>query len=44
VVAALKAEPPKGLVWRYDPMPKEKHSTIYDPSVRTGLPWLLPPR
>lgn len=44
VVAALKAKPPKGLVWRYDPMPKEHHSTIYDPSAKAGLPWLFPPR
>ena len=44
VVAALKAKPPKGLLWRYDPMPKEHHSTIYDPSAKAGLPWLFPPR
>jgi predicted alpha/beta superfamily hydrolase len=44
VVAALKAEPPKGLLWRYDPMPGEHHSTIYDPSAKAGLPWLFPPR
>ncbi len=44
VVAALKAAPPKGLVWRYDPQPKEHHSTIYDPSAKAGLPWLFPPR
>lgn len=44
VVAALKAAPPEGLTWRYDPMPGEHHSTIYDPSAKAGLPWLFPPR
>ncbi len=44
VVAALKAAPPKGLAWRYDPQPNEHHGTIYDPSAKAGLPWLLPPR
>jgi predicted alpha/beta superfamily hydrolase len=44
LVAALKTKPPKGLVWRYDPMPKEHHGTIYDPSAKAGLPWLFPPR
>jgi predicted alpha/beta superfamily hydrolase len=44
VVAALKAAPPKGLVWRYDPQPDAHHSTIYDPSAKAGLPWLFPPR
>jgi predicted alpha/beta superfamily hydrolase len=44
VVAALKAKPPKGLAWRYEPMPKEHHSTIYDPSAKAGLPWLFPAR
>lgn len=44
VVAALRAKPPRGLAWRYDPMPKEHHATIYDPSARAGLAWLLPPR
>jgi predicted alpha/beta superfamily hydrolase len=34
----------EGLAWRYDPMPKEHHSTIYDPSAKAGLPWLFPPR
>jgi predicted alpha/beta superfamily hydrolase len=32
VVAALKAAPPAGLTWRYDPMPDEQHSTIYHPA------------
>lgn len=44
VVAALKAAPPKGLLWRYEPMPNEHHGTIYDPSAKSGLPWLFPPR
>jgi predicted alpha/beta superfamily hydrolase len=44
LVAALKAKPPAGLAWRYDPMPAEHHSTIYDPSARIGLPWLFPAR
>lgn len=44
VVAALRAAPPKGLAWRYEPMPNEHHSTIYDPSAKSGLPWLFPPR
>jgi predicted alpha/beta superfamily hydrolase len=44
VVAALKTKPPKGLVWRYDPMPDQHHATIYDPSAKAGLPWLFPPR
>ncbi|MBO9559238.1 MAG: alpha/beta hydrolase [Caulobacter sp.] len=44
VVAALKAAAPKGLLWRYDPMPGEHHNTIYDPSAKAGLPWLFPPR
>ncbi|EJL36989.1 putative hydrolase of alpha/beta superfamily [Caulobacter sp. AP07] len=43
VVAALKAAPPKGLTWRYEPMPAQQHSTIYDPSAKAGLPWLFPP-
>ncbi|SFK19833.1 alpha/beta hydrolase [Caulobacter sp. UNC279MFTsu5.1] len=43
VVAALRAAPPKGLAWRYDPMPNEHHGTIYDPSTKAGLPWLFPP-
>jgi len=32
VVAALKAAPPGGLAWTYDPMPQEHHSTIYHPA------------
>lgn len=32
VVAALKAAPPAGLAWTYDPMPQEQHSTIYHPA------------
>jgi predicted alpha/beta superfamily hydrolase len=44
VVAGLKAKPPRGLIWRYDPMPAEHHSTFYDPSAKAGLPWLFPPR
>jgi predicted alpha/beta superfamily hydrolase len=32
LVAALKAAPPKGLTWTYDPMPAEHHSTIYHPA------------
>lgn len=43
VVAALRAAPPRGLAWRYQPMPNEHHSTIYDPSAKAGLPWLFPP-
>jgi len=43
VVAGLKAKPPKGLTWRYDPQPDQHHATIYDPSARAGLPWLFPP-
>jgi len=44
VVAALKAAPPRGLAWRYAPMPNEHHGTIYDPSAEAGLSWLFPPR
>lgn len=44
VVAAIEAAPPRGLTWRYDPMPTQHHATIYDPSARAGLPWLFPPR
>ena len=42
VVAALRNKPPRGLVWRYEPMPGEHHNTIYDPSAKLGLPWLFP--
>lgn len=44
VIAALKAAPPKGLAWRYDPQPEQHHATIYDPSAKAGLPWLFPAR
>jgi predicted alpha/beta superfamily hydrolase len=44
VVAALNAETPKGLAWRYDPRPNAHHSTIYDPSTKAGLPLLFPAR
>lgn len=44
VVVALRTAPPKGLLWRYVPMPNEHHATIYDPSAKAGLPWLFPPR
>jgi predicted alpha/beta superfamily hydrolase len=44
VVVALKAAPPRGLAWRYEPRPTEHHSTIYDPSAKAGLPWLFPGR
>jgi hypothetical protein len=27
--AALKSDPPAGLTWFFEPMPQEKHSTIY---------------
>lgn len=43
VLTAIKAAPPKGLTWRYDPMPAQGHATIYDPSTKAGLPWLFPP-
>jgi predicted alpha/beta superfamily hydrolase len=44
VVGALKAKPPGGLLWRYEPMPDKHHDAIYDPSAKAGLPWLFPPR
>ena len=44
VVAALKAHAPAELAWRYDPMPREHHSTIYDPSTKAGLSLLFPAR
>lgn len=37
----LKAEAPKGLNWRFDPMPQEKHATIYDPAAIKALRWLF---
>lgn len=44
VVTALRDRPPRGLAWRYEPMPWEHHNTIYDPSAKVGLPWLFPNR
>lgn len=32
LMAALAAARPAGLAWTYDPMPQERHSTIYHPS------------
>lgn len=42
VVAALKAAPPKGLTWRYDPMPKLHHSTIYHPAALDAFKTVWP--
>lgn len=30
--AAVQANAPRGLEWRFEPMPQEKHSTIYHPA------------
>jgi predicted alpha/beta superfamily hydrolase len=30
--ASLQANAPQGLMWHYEPMPQEKHSTIYHPA------------
>ncbi|MBS0296256.1 MAG: alpha/beta hydrolase [Proteobacteria bacterium] len=37
----LKAQAPKGLNWRFDPMPQEKHAGIYDPAAIKAIRWLF---
>ncbi|MCI3181382.1 esterase [Caulobacter sp. CCUG 60055] len=32
LTAALRAKPPEGLTWRYQPMPAEHHNSIYHPA------------
>jgi len=50
LVTALRATPPPGLVWHYEPMPDEHHSTIYPLASVKGfralfaLPRPAPPR
>lgn len=39
---AIEAHPPVGLAWRYEPMPTERHSTIYHPAALSALRWLFP--
>ncbi len=38
---ALKTVAPKGLKWRFDPMPDERHATIYDPAAIKAIRWLF---
>jgi len=42
VVAALNHAPPAGLTWRYDPMPKLQHSTIYHPAALEAFKTVWP--
>ncbi|CAN5885848.1 alpha/beta hydrolase [soil metagenome] len=42
LLAALKAKPPWGVTWRYDPRPEEHHNTIYHPAAGAALRWLYP--
>ncbi len=42
VVAALNHAPPAGLTWRYDPMPRLQHSTIYHPAALEAFKTVWP--
>jgi len=42
VVAALNQAPPAGLAWRYDPMPRLQHSTIYHPAALEAFKTVWP--
>ena len=42
VVSALKQAPPTGLTWRYDPMPRLQHSTIYHPAALEAFKTVWP--
>ena len=41
--AALQANGPAGLLWSYEPMPAEKHSTIYHPAALAAFRVVLHP-
>ncbi|MBD0320195.1 MAG: alpha/beta hydrolase [Gemmatimonadetes bacterium] len=43
LVAALRANPSAGLRWHYEPMPEEKHSTIYHPAALRAFRALFKP-
>jgi predicted alpha/beta superfamily hydrolase len=40
----LKKSAPAGLTWHYEPMPEEKHTTIYHPAALRAFRFLLAPR
>ena len=42
VVSALTQAPPPGLTWRYDPMPRLQHSTIYHPAALEAFKTVWP--
>ena len=39
---ALKARPPAGLAWRYEPLAQETHATIFHPAALNAVRWLFP--
>lgn len=41
--AVLAHDAPQGLNWHYEPMPEERHSTIYHPAALRGFRTLLAP-
>lgn len=42
LVAALKANTPPNLTWRYEPFPGERHHSVYHPAGQSGLRWSFP--
>lgn len=42
LAAALKARPPAGLTWQYEPLPQETHGTIFHPAALKAVRWLFP--
>lgn len=43
LAAALQANTPPGLLWRFEPMPGERHSTIYHPAALQAFRAVLKP-
>lgn len=43
LVAALESDAPDGLKWWFEPMPNERHNTIYQPAALRALRLLLAP-
>jgi hypothetical protein len=43
LAAALQKDTPPGLLWRFEPMPDEKHSTIYHPAALRAFRAVLEP-
>lgn len=43
IAAALKANAPPTIRWRFEPMPGEHHATIYHPAATQAFRWLFAP-